>query len=172
MLANLAKGPIYIGMGVGYFIAAIVDAAALGDLGQEGAVGHHPLALLAAAGLIVAVGVAFAIQPRPAAVTPAPTTAPAQGQPTPELLQTMDDHGVQVDFSTPTPNFFIQMLPLLLPLGLVVGFFIWMNRRAQGQMSGIMSIGRSRESDVFLPDLVAGHLPDEPHDISHAGGWA
>ena len=23
----------------------------------------------------------------------------------------------------------------------------------------------------FLPDLVAGHLPDEPHDISHAGGW-
>ena len=72
------------------------------------------------------------------------TTAPAQGQPTPELLQTMDDHGVQVDFSTPTPNFFIQMLPLLLPLGLVVGFFIWMNRRAQGQMSGIMSIGRSR----------------------------
>ncbi len=72
------------------------------------------------------------------------TTAPAQGQPTPELLQTMDDHGVQVDFSTPTPNFFVQMLPLLLPLGLVVGFFIWMNRRAQGQMSGIMSIGRSR----------------------------
>ena len=24
----------------------------------------------------------------------------------------------------------------------------------------------------FLPDLVAGHLPDEPHDIIHEGGWA
>lgn len=23
----------------------------------------------------------------------------------------------------------------------------------------------------FLPDLVAGRLPDEPHDISHHGGW-
>jgi len=36
------------------------------------------------------------------------------------------------------------LLPLLLPVLLIVGFFVWMNRRAQGQMSGIMSIGRSR----------------------------
>ncbi len=70
------------------------------------------------------------------------TTGPAE--PTPELLQTMEDQGVEVDFSTPTPNLFVQMLPLLLPIALIVGFFIWMNRRAQGQMSGIMSIGRSR----------------------------
>ena len=27
---------------------------------------------------------------------------------------------------------------------LIIGFFVWMSRRAQGQMSGIMSIGRSR----------------------------
>ena len=71
-------------------------------------------------------------------------TAPAQEQPTPELLNTMEDQGVEVTFSTPTPNLFVQMLPLLLPLALIVGFFVWMNRRAQGQMSGIMSIGRSR----------------------------
>ena len=71
-------------------------------------------------------------------------TAPAQEQPTPELLNEMEDQGVEVTFSTPTPNLFVQMLPLLLPLALIVGFFVWMNRRAQGQMSGIMSIGRSR----------------------------
>ena len=70
------------------------------------------------------------------------TTGPAE--PTPELLKTMQEQKVQVDFSTPTPNFFVQLLPLLLPLLLIIGFFVWMNRRAQGQMSRIMSIGRSR----------------------------
>jgi len=31
-----------------------------------------------------------------------------------------------------------------LPVGLIILFFWWINRRAQGQMSGMMSIGRSR----------------------------
>ena len=70
------------------------------------------------------------------------TTGPTE--PPPTLLKEMEDKGVAVDFSTPTPNLFAQLLPLLLPLLLIVGFFVWMNRRAQGQMSGIMSIGRSR----------------------------
>ena len=29
-------------------------------------------------------------------------------------------------------------------VALLIGFFWWMQRRAQGQMSGIMSIGRSK----------------------------
>ena len=70
------------------------------------------------------------------------TTGPAE--PPPTLLQQMEDKGVDFEFSTPTPNLFAQLLPLLLPLLLIVGFFVWMNRRAQGQMSGIMSIGRSK----------------------------
>ena len=70
------------------------------------------------------------------------TTGPTE--PTPELLQTMQDKGVEVEFATPTPNLFTQLLPLLLPIAVIIGFFVWMNRRAQGQMSGIMSIGRSR----------------------------
>jgi cell division protease FtsH len=70
------------------------------------------------------------------------TTGPTD--PPPELLKTMQKEDVSLDFSTPTPNLFAQLLPLLLPLLLIVGFFVWMNRRAQGQMSGIMSIGRSR----------------------------
>ncbi len=65
-------------------------------------------------------------------------------EPPPELLTEMDNRGVEVKFDTSSPNFFVSLIPLLLPLALIVGFFVWMNRRAQGQMSGIMSIGRSR----------------------------
>ena len=36
------------------------------------------------------------------------------------------------------------MLPTLILIGVVVLVFVWMARRAQGQMGGIMSIGRSR----------------------------
>ena len=70
------------------------------------------------------------------------TTGPTE--PTPALLAKMQAKDVQFQFSTPTPNLFGQLLPLLLPIALIIGFFVWMNRRAQGQMSGIMSIGRSR----------------------------
>ncbi len=54
------------------------------------------------------------------------------------------DSGAAVRFETPQPNFFQTWLPLLLPVGLIILFFWWINRRAQGQMSGMMSIGRSR----------------------------
>ena len=47
-------------------------------------------------------------------------------------------------FFTPQTNFFVSLIPVLLPIMLLVGFFVWMNRRAQGQMGNIMSIGRSR----------------------------
>ena len=47
-------------------------------------------------------------------------------------------------YSTPPTNFFLSLLPLLLPIGLLILFFWWMQRRAQGQMGSIMSIGRSR----------------------------
>jgi len=54
------------------------------------------------------------------------------------------DSGAEVRFETPQPNFLQTWLPLLLPVGLIILFFWWINRRAQGQMSGMMSIGRSR----------------------------
>jgi cell division protease FtsH len=50
----------------------------------------------------------------------------------------------KVEFKTPQPNFFTSILPLIIPAVLIIGFFIWMQRRAQGQMGNIMSIGRSR----------------------------
>jgi cell division protease FtsH len=47
-------------------------------------------------------------------------------------------------YNTPTVSFLGQWLPTIIILVLFVGVFFWISRRAQGQMSGIMSIGRSR----------------------------
>src|SRR4051794_20662658 len=59
-------------------------------------------------------------------------------------LKTLHDANVEIKPKTQTPNFLEQWLPLLLPVALIIGFFVWMQRRAQGQMGNIMSIGRSR----------------------------
>ena len=50
----------------------------------------------------------------------------------------------QSEFSTPSSSFWNAWGPLLVPVGLLILFFWWMTRRTQGQMRGIMSIGRSR----------------------------
>jgi cell division protease FtsH len=47
-------------------------------------------------------------------------------------------------YNPDTVSFLGQWLPTILILVLFVGVFFWISRRAQGQMSGIMSIGRSR----------------------------
>ncbi|NBO97138.1 MAG: ATP-dependent metallopeptidase FtsH/Yme1/Tma family protein [Actinobacteria bacterium] len=52
--------------------------------------------------------------------------------------------GVDYDYSTPQGNFFTNLIPLLLPFILIMGFFFWMQRRAMGQAGSIMSIGRKR----------------------------
>ncbi len=67
-------------------------------------------------------------------------------------------------FHTPGSNIWTGfIIPVLGPLALILLFFYWLNRRAQGQMGGIMSIGRSkakaytteRPSTTF--DDVAGY---------------
>ena len=58
-----------------------------------------------------------------------------------QLLKTK---GVDYDYSTPTGNFFTNLIPILLPFFLIMAFFLWMQRRAMGQAGNIMSIGRSR----------------------------
>ena len=52
--------------------------------------------------------------------------------------------GVQVSYTTPSSSLLATLLPEVLIILLLVGAFIWLNRRLQGQMSGIMSIGRSK----------------------------
>ncbi|MBW8826800.1 MAG: ATP-dependent zinc metalloprotease FtsH [Acidobacteria bacterium] len=53
-------------------------------------------------------------------------------------------HGVHYDFTTSQPNFFLSLIPYLLPMVLIIGFFVWMSRRQAGQVGSIMQIGRSR----------------------------
>ncbi len=58
--------------------------------------------------------------------------------------QLLKSKKVNYDYSTPQGNFFTSLIPILLPFLLIMGFFIWMQRRAMGQAGSIMSIGRSR----------------------------
>jgi len=51
---------------------------------------------------------------------------------------------LDLTFDTPQSSIWASLLPLLLPISLLIGFFWWMQRRAQGQIGGIMSIGRSK----------------------------
>ena len=71
------------------------------------------------------------------------TTAPV-GFPNEEDRKVIEEKGVDFQPSTPQSNWFTSLIPLLLPILLFIGFLIWMNRRAQGQMGNVMSIGRSK----------------------------
>ena len=71
------------------------------------------------------------------------TTGGADGPTeTDETLLRAND--VDYDFTTPSSNWLLGVLSLMLPVMLIIGFFVWMQRRAQGQMGNVMSIGRSR----------------------------
>jgi cell division protease FtsH len=52
--------------------------------------------------------------------------------------------GVEIRFKSPSSNWLLNVLGLMLPVILIIGFFVWMQRRAAGQMGNVMSIGRSR----------------------------
>ncbi len=70
------------------------------------------------------------------------TTGPAELSPADRQL--LEDHDVKVEFDTPQPNLFTSLVPLLLPVVLIIGFFVWMQRRTQGQVGSVMQIGRSK----------------------------
>jgi cell division protease FtsH len=75
------------------------------------------------------------------------TTAPPNGPSDDDRTlfdQAVAEHNLKYTFKTPQSNFFVSLIPLLLPFVLIIGFLIWMQRRAQGQMGNVMSIGRSR----------------------------
>ncbi len=59
-------------------------------------------------------------------------------------IKVLTDKKVDVKFSTPTPSAWESILPIALPFLLIIGFFVFMQRKAQGQMSSVMQIGRSR----------------------------
>ncbi|MDQ1445464.1 MAG: cell division protease FtsH, partial [Acidimicrobiaceae bacterium] len=56
----------------------------------------------------------------------------------------MRDKVDQFSYNNTQPSLVGAFLPFLLPVLLLIGFYVWMSRRAQGQMTGLMSIGRSK----------------------------
>jgi cell division protease FtsH len=62
----------------------------------------------------------------------------------PELITALRDHGVKLNVQPPSNNALANILSWVIFLALLVGFWVWVSRRAQGQMAGIMNIGRSR----------------------------
>ena len=71
------------------------------------------------------------------------TTGPVPALPTDDFTL-LRDNNVDFNLKSPSPGFIEQWLPILIFPVLIIGFFIFMQRRAQGQMGNIMSIGRSR----------------------------
>jgi len=66
-------------------------------------------------------------------------------RPLPDNVETLMREKVEkLGFDNSEPGLLGTLLPLLLPIFFIVLLFVWMNRRAQGQMSGVMSIGRSK----------------------------
>ncbi len=56
----------------------------------------------------------------------------------------IDENVDEVKFFTPRSNFWLGFIQIILPIALLILFFWWLQRRAKGQLGGIMSIGRSR----------------------------
>ena len=69
-----------------------------------------------------------------------------------------------VEFHNSSDAWWQALLPMLFMVGFIILFFWWINRRAQGQMGSMMSIGRSRAKTYSseLPgttfDDVAGYV--------------
>jgi cell division protease FtsH len=67
--------------------------------------------------------------------------------PLPEIpadISLLQKSGVAVTFQNTTAGVLSSIIYYIFPIVAILAFFFWMNRRAQGQMSGIMSIGRSK----------------------------
>ncbi|HYH50807.1 MAG TPA: ATP-dependent metallopeptidase FtsH/Yme1/Tma family protein, partial [Acidimicrobiia bacterium] len=61
-----------------------------------------------------------------------------------EDIALLRDHKVDPDYKPRSSDFIGSLLVWFLPIFLLVGLWWWMGRRAQGQMAGIMNIGRSK----------------------------
>ena len=81
------------------------------------------------------------------------------------VITQMKKERVDYTYKRESSNAFFQAIIYLLPVLLIIGFFVWMNRRAQGQMGAMMNIGRSRAKvyDADKPTTtfadVAGYEP-------------
>lgn len=73
-----------------------------------------------------------------------------------KLLELAHEQRIENIGATPNePSILLTLIVNFLPLALIIGFFIWMGRRAQGQMNGIFSFGQSqaREKSPEMPSI-------------------
>jgi len=72
-----------------------------------------------------------------------------------ELLELAQEQGIDIRATPNETSILLTLLINLLPLALIIGFFVWMGRRAQGQMNGIFSFGQSqaREKSPEMPSI-------------------
>ena len=74
------------------------------------------------------------------------TTFTTQGSPggLPDAdLARLVEHGVARNYAPPASTWVGTLILYMLPLALLIGFFVFMNRRNQKQLGGMMSFGRS-----------------------------
>ncbi len=76
----------------------------------------------------------------------------------PADVQTMRHEGVEVTFKTPS-DLLGELLPYVLFLGIGIVLMVFISRQARGQMSGIMSIGRSK-ARLFSADRPSTTFED------------
>ncbi|MBV9076899.1 MAG: ATP-dependent zinc metalloprotease FtsH [Methylobacteriaceae bacterium] len=89
------------------------------------------------------------------------TSYQAQG-PTPSLpndVSEMRSNGVEVSFPTPSSNLLSDLLPYIFIIGIGAAFIYFIGRQTRGQMSGIMSIGRSK-AKTFSSDRPSTTFED------------
>lgn len=72
-----------------------------------------------------------------------------------KLLELAHEQTVEIRGTPNQSSFLLSLFLNLLPLALIIGFFVWMGRRAQGQMNGIFSFGQSqaREKSPEMPSI-------------------
>jgi cell division protease FtsH len=60
------------------------------------------------------------------------------------MLDALQEENVDLEYVDTSSNIWGDILIYALPFLLIIGFLVWMSRRAQGQMGAVMNIGRSR----------------------------
>ena len=77
-----------------------------------------------------------------------------------QLAAQLQDHNVQVTGTTGAGVSALGVIVNLLPLLLLVGFFVWISRRGRALAGGITSVGRSKARVYDLDDRPATRFDD------------
>ena len=77
----------------------------------------------------------------------------------PNDVTEMRDDGVSVSFPTPATNLLSDLLPYIFIIAIGAAFIFFIGRQTRGQMSGIMSIGRSK-AKTFSSDRPSTTFED------------